>query len=254
MSGCPQRTSVAVRSLPLSVCHTSPVAWVRSGWSLFRPHEIAVWDALTAALPGAARELLEEQLSAVRMVQRLHRGCEVNLYTGRRGYRPWPPGSGFPNQRRELRLATVRLEGNANRGLVEVHAVQGHVFQIRFRPSPRELGGSRSIRVVGVTLREDPMQPSQHDTATELLRRIPTQFRSELEELWQAQSARTLIPRSGLYTFDLDDGTYLMLGQRSDTDFVALRLDSLETTVRRIEVTGKVTGRYSSIAEALADV
>ena len=105
-----------------------------------------------------------------------------------------------------------------------------------------------------MTLREDPMQPSQHDTATELLRRIPTQFRSELEELWQAQSARTLIPRSGLYTFDLDDGTYLMLGQRSDTDFVALRLDSLETTVRRIEVTGKVTGRYSSIAEALADV
>jgi hypothetical protein len=45
----------------------------------------------------------------------------------------------------------------------------------------------------------------------------------------------------------------LMLGQRSDTDFVALRLDPPETTVRRIEVTGS-TDRYSSIAEALADV
>ncbi|HSE07932.1 MAG TPA: hypothetical protein VLB29_04655 [Nocardioidaceae bacterium] len=105
-----------------------------------------------------------------------------------------------------------------------------------------------------MTLCEDPMQSIQDDTATELLSRVPIQFRSELEQLWQTQSARTLTPRSGLYTFDLDDGTYLMLGQCSDTDFVALRLDPPETTVRRIEVTGQVGGRYSSIAEALADV
>ena len=243
-----------MRALSHVVRHTSLVAWFRSGRSLFRPHEIAVWDALAAALPVPARELLEQQLSAVRMVQRLHRGREVNLYAGRRGSRPWPPDSGFPNQSLELRLATVQLEGYAKGGQAEVHAVEGHVFQVMFRPSPRELRDPRSIRVVGVTLGEDPMQSIQDDTATELLRRVPTQFRSELEELWQAQSARTLTPRSGLYTFDLDDGTYLMLGQRSDTDFVALRLDPPETTVRRIEVTGEVAGRYSSIAEALAEV
>ena len=212
-----------------------------------------MWDALAAALPAAPRGLLDEQLSAVRVVQRLHRGREVNLYAGRRGRRPWPPGAGFRNQSSELRLATVQLEGRVRRGQAEVHAVEGHVFQILFRPSPRELGDPRSIRVVGVTLRGDPMQSIQDDTATELLGRVPTQLRSELEELWRAQSSRTLAPRSGLYTFDLDDGTYLMLGQRSDTDLVAVRLDPPDPGVRRIDLTGEVARRFSSIAEALAE-
>jgi hypothetical protein len=228
------------------------MAWFRSGRSLFRSPENAVWDALAAALPVATRGLLEEQLSAVGMVQRHSGGREVNLYTGRRGRRPWPSDVRFPNQSREIRLATVRLKGSADQGRAEISAVKGHVFQIVFRPPPGELGDPRSIGVVGVTLHSDPMQSVRNDVAAELLRRMPGKFRSELETLWDMQSAPRLITREELYTFELDDGTYLMLGQRSDTDYVALRLDPPEGIVRRIEVNGEVTGRYTSIAEAWA--
>lgn len=226
------------------------MALFRTGRNLFHTHEIVVLDAVRERLPAAAGRLLEDQVTAVRKVQRLQGGREVNLYAGRSAPR-WPEECLFPNRTTELRLATVRLIADAYVGEAVMHTVCGHVFQIQFRPSPSEIGNSGSFGTTTVTLHTDPLEPVDGNSTADLVERIPSPLRAELEGLWASGSISPLLSRGEVFEFQLDDGTYVMLAQLPDTTFVAIPLDTADHVVRRFEPGGRVVGGYRSIAPAL---
>ena len=112
----------------------------KRGRDLFRPYELVAIDALRAALSSEAAELLDRQIAAKELVQRLYGDAEVNTYPNRRGKQRHDPAIAFPNQSSDVRLATVELHGSGGKGKVVFHAVNGHLFQLRFSPKPAALG------------------------------------------------------------------------------------------------------------------
>lgn len=231
-------------------CQDHFVALFKAGWDLFRRHEVVVLRAVGDALDPAARCLLDAQVAAVRKVQRLHDAREVNLYAGRRGAPPWPQGCAFPNPAMELRLATVRLVGTAGAGQAVVYAVRGHVFQLQFRPAPKQLGDRDSIHAGHVRVHDDPLDDSVRPSTADLLGRVSYQLRCELEALWESEPTQLPLGRDGVYEFH-HDAPYVMVAQLPDTTFVALRLDTVDPLVGRFEPSGEVIGTYGSIAAAL---
>ncbi len=195
----------------------------RTGRDLFRPYELAVLDGVLAELGPAARALVERQIAATGHVQRLFDDSDVALYPGRGRNLERDEGIALPNRSKELRLATVGIRGSAGSGKVVVTAVLGHVFELAFRPSPKKLGDLARLEVVRVTVHADPMLPDEGAGTEARLAGLDPVLRADLETRWADGSAASdgLLARDEVYTVDLDDGTYLMLGQLDDTTMVA---------------------------------
>lgn len=225
----------------------------KRGRSLFRSYELAVIDALGAAMPAAAAPLYHSQVARLELVQRLFDDQDVQTYPSRRGPQRHDPALAFPNRSPELRLATVSVQGSGGTGRVTVHAVDGHVFSYAFRPPPRALGLRHSMEVTGVRLHADPMRPDDEAPAAQLLQRLAPGIRVELERAWAERPAwaRDLVEPDGVYEIELEDGSFAVVAQLPDTTFVVAGLEAPAGRVRRYEPDGTLAGEYAAVEAAI---
>jgi hypothetical protein len=225
----------------------------KRGRDLFRPYELVAIDALRAALSSEAAELLDRQIAAKELVQRLYGDAEVNTYPNRRGKQRHDPAIAFPNQSSDVRLATVELHGSGGKGKVVFHAVDGHLFQLRFSPKPAALGPHHGITATHTTLHADPMVREAGATTRDYLDRLDPAVRADLEDAWSRPDRSVgLIARDHLHSIDLDDGTYLVLAQLDDTSHLLARLDPPRRGVRRFDSDGELIGEYDHLTDAMA--
>lgn len=113
------------------------VSWWRrkQGRDLFRPLELLILDAISAQMPGPVSEVLQEQLSCTKMVQRLIRSQEVNIYCIRkRGQTATVRRSFDMDGQTQMLIAQVRLRDlrNATHLSCKVWIVDGRIFSLEF--------------------------------------------------------------------------------------------------------------------------
>jgi hypothetical protein len=127
-----------------------------------RPLERKLFDALVAHLSSDAREVLHGQLRLVNRVQRHTDGKEVNLYQIRRRKVSLEGMPVFPFAVEEAKLASVRyrVTGETRTRRVDFWLVNGHLFQMQFRESPRGVDAEK-VEIRDVKLLVDPMVPAQ---------------------------------------------------------------------------------------------
>lgn len=219
------------------------MGWRRTGRALLRPYELAVLDAVAAALPAEAAVTLQQQVDLVRRVQRLYDDREVDLYTARRGQRPDLPL--LANRAEELRLATVELSGPGGGCRAVVTAVHGHVFQLAFRPAPGSVGAE--VTVTRVTTHADPTRPDGGEAALSRLDRLPDALRREIAA--RAEDDRVLGAAS--YTVDLEDAELLVVAVRDDGALVCAVLEPERPGLRSYDGDGTLLGEHHDLAAAL---
>lgn len=226
--------------------------WRKRGRDLFRDHELAVIDLVGSQLDEPGRGLLEGQIAATGMIQRMFDDTDVMLYPSRSRAGRHDRTLDFPNRATELRLATVRLEGPLGTGKVVVHVVMGQIFELTFTPSPKKLGDRRAIRTTGLTMHADPMVPDDGAAARQRLEALEDATRAEYETLIAAQPGKSdLLGIDELYAIQLDDGEYLMLAQLDDTSFVVAPTHPPRPGVRRYWPDGDPNEDYATIRAAL---
>ena len=157
--------------------------WRRRGRDLLRPHERLVIDAVAARLAPEATALLERQLATTGLVNRDLDDRDVYLYPNRRGPQRHDPSIAFPDRSDDLRLATVRVIGPGGSGKADVFVVRGHLFQISFKPRPRDLGDRTAIRVESVTIHVDPIVEREDPGIEQRLAGLDADIRAELERM-----------------------------------------------------------------------
>jgi hypothetical protein len=206
-----------------------------------------------ARLEPPAAALFGRQIESTEYVQRLGDDGEVDLYPSRRGAQWRDPAIAFPNLTTEVRLASVALAGPGGTTRADVHLVQGHLFQIAFKPSPRALGPPSELRVTGMTIHLDPMIATADPGIDSRLGELDPGLRLELEAMWADGSAG----RAGLaapgetYRIDLDDGEHLVLAQFDDTSFLVAPIDPARPGVRRFWPDGGLASEYPDVHSAL---
>lgn len=226
----------------------------KKGRDLLRPYELAVLDAAGAALGPRAGTLLERQVDAIRKVQRLFDDVEVDLYPEERGGRRHDdPAIAFPNRALELKVATVGLRGAEGTGRAVVHAVGGHVFQLAFHPPPKQLGDPASIVVTETTIHAEVMFPDDGAAHEAIVGSLDAAIRTELEEHWAGGTAdaKGLLTREQLYTTDLEDGSFLLLGLLVDGSVLVAPIDPAGPGVRRYALEGPLLGTHGTVEEAI---
>ncbi|HZD04511.1 MAG TPA: hypothetical protein VE173_06325, partial [Longimicrobiales bacterium] len=120
-------------------------------------HERAVVGAVARRLPGEARKLLEDQVSRVGRVFRPRHVPELCLWSGGQDGEVGTGGALFP-RRDEFVLARVALRCGSGLHRCEVVAVGGRVLALLMSP-PLPGDGSFPVRIVGVEMGADPMDP-----------------------------------------------------------------------------------------------
>jgi hypothetical protein len=221
----------------------------KSGRALLRPHELAVIDAVLAALSDEAADLIERQLATRVQVSRIMADSDVMLYP-ERGVPP-DPALALPNRSPDLRLAMVTIRGPKRTGSVYVSAVDGWFFMLEFRPGPRKIGSADEIRVTRTTVLADPMTPET--PAASRLDELDSAVRAELEQIQvdRPDWAAALAAPDEMYSIDLDDGIFLVLAQLPDTDFVVARIEPPGPGIRRYDTDGDLVGEYATVQEAV---
>jgi hypothetical protein len=226
----------------------------RTGRQLFRLYELAVLDGVLAELAPEARILVERQIASTGHVQRLFDDSDVALYVNRRQNQRRDERIALPNRSTDLKLATVGIRGSGGSGKVVVRAVTGHVFELTFRPSPKKLGDRRRLEVTHVTIHADPMLPDDGASAELRLADLDPDLRKDLERRWANGSAASdgLLGRDEVYPVELEDGTYLMLGQLVDTTMLGAPIEPRGGGVRRFDPGGALESEHASLAEAIS--
>jgi hypothetical protein len=224
----------------------------KRGRGLFRTYELAIVDALRAALPGAAVARYDRQIEAVEDVSGYHDDREVVGGPLIRGDHV-DPEMAFANRSLECKLATLGLRGSIGGGKVTVTAVHGLVAVYTFRPAPRDLGSRASILVTDTTLHVDPMKPDDGGSVRARLDELAPSIRAELEAAWAERPdwASAIVEPDGTYRIDLDDGTYLVLAQLEDTTFIVAATDPPRQVIRRYDPDGDLVGEFASVRAAV---
>jgi hypothetical protein len=226
----------------------------KRGRALYRPYELAVLDALKAALSVEARELIDRQIDGTRRIQRLFN--TLQQYPSRGRTPTWEPSIALVNRSRDLKVATVGLRGPAGEGKATVTAVDGHLFSVAFLPDAAQLGDPDSIAVTTVTIHADPMLPDDGSATEARLAALDPDLRAELQQAWAGKvgvDAGLLAP-GDTYEVDLADGTWLMLAQLDDTTFLMARSDPSGPGIRRFHPSGDPVDDYPTLTAALAAV
>ena len=229
--------------------------WRRRGRDLLRPHERLVIDAVAARLAPAATALFERQLGTTALVNRDLDDRDVYLYPNRRGPQRHDPLIAFPDRSDDLRLATVRVTGPRGSGKADVFVVRGHLFQVSFKPRPRDLGTPTSIQVESVTVHVDPMVEREDPGIEQRLAELDASIRAELEAMWAdgTADAAGLAGRDEVFRIGLEDGDHIVLAQFDDTTYLVAPIDPSGKGVRRYLPDGDLEGTYPDIRSALDD-
>ena len=99
--------------------------------------ERAVLDAVRGRIDERLVALWDAQVRAINKIQRLRRGVEVDFYRMKGGRPTFPKELCFPNKKKELLLAKVRIETVGLQGSLNanVWCVQGFLFSIDYAGS-----------------------------------------------------------------------------------------------------------------------
>jgi hypothetical protein len=111
--------------------------------------ETQIVEAVALALPADAAAILRNQVSLINKVQRLDRDREVDFYHIENGKPVFPDAMLFPNRAEEFELARVHLTdvatGHQTKAVVSL--VKGHLFNIEFSHTPRDLPGENGLKI-----------------------------------------------------------------------------------------------------------
>lgn len=114
--------------------------------------------ALEQALAPGAAQLLSAQIAKVNKIHRNSDWTEILLYAVRLGAGRRDPEFDVP-VKSELELARIRFRIDSRKAKWEARliAVNGHLFTLVIRPSPKDIPFSENIEILDVELRDDPM-------------------------------------------------------------------------------------------------
>ncbi len=202
------------------------MAWFRRGRAQFRSHELAVLDAVRAELAPEAVLILDAQIAAVAMVQRLQDEREINSYSWRFRRPDKDTAPVFPAAGDEVRLATVKLGGPGGSGRAAVWLVRGRFFSIAFDKPLRSLGPPREIRVTGTELEVDPMGPSGRELSEQqLLEEMAPAVRRQYQAMRREATADALapLPSNELYGIDIAGQRFVVVAVLEGDGVIAAR-------------------------------
>jgi hypothetical protein len=130
-----------------------------------RPLESQVLTAVAAELSMPAREIFNEQIEIVNLIQRHAADKEVNFYVMRGGKPVRDEKMLFPLRQEEVQLAKIEMVG----GRAEVWLVKGRVFSIQFSKPPKIIL-EKGAKIEKVSILHDPMMsaPSGADSDAKL--------------------------------------------------------------------------------------
>ena len=209
-------------------------------------------DAVRGALTGDAASILETQIGAVAMVQRLQDEREVNTYSWRFRRPERDAGPAFPPAGDEVRLATAKVIGARGSGLAVVWLVRGHFFSIGFDKPPRSLGAANEIRVQDIKLEVDPMKPSGRElTERQLMAELPPSVLREYEILRRdgPTGGRSLLDPDELYGIDIGGRQFVVFALLDGDGVIAAR--SGDGVVARFTFGEEETETYPDLSTAM---
>lgn len=190
------------------------MAWFRRGRAQFRPHELAVLDAVRGELSREAGAILDAQVGAVAMVQRHQDDREVNTYPWRFRRPEQDRVPAFPATGEEVRLASVKVVGPRGTGRAIVWLVGGHFFSIAFDKPPRSFGPSHDVQTARVKLDVDPMNASGREVSEQqLMAELSPSLLEEYDRLRRTGSPEgvALLPPHELYGIDIDGRRFIVV-------------------------------------------
>jgi hypothetical protein len=173
-----------------------------------------VLDAVREELAPEAVAILDTQIAAVAMVQRLQDGREVYTYPWRFRRPDRDDRLAFPAAGDEVRLATVKLVGPLGSGRAAVWLVTGQFFSIAFNKPPRSLGPTRNVRSADIKVEVDPMKPSGRElTEEQLMADLSPSLLEEYANLRRDPPSHgvSLLPPEELYGIDINGRRYVVL-------------------------------------------
>lgn len=135
--------------------------WIKDRFSLFRPVELAVLNAVAQNLLPEVRSIFEAQLRTINKVQRHSAGREVNLYHSVGNKSRFDDGLRFRNRGTDILLAKVAIETLAPSEHLEARAwlTSGRIFSITFDQSPSN--ASAIFRIITTAILADPDKEEQ---------------------------------------------------------------------------------------------
>lgn len=125
------------------------LSWLLGNKSQLTPVEAQIIEAVAAALPGKAGDLLRSQVALINKVQRLDGDREVDFYHIDKGKLTFPDAVLFMNRAEELELARLHITDKAtgHQTKAVVSTVKGRLFCIEFSHTPRDLRGASDLKI-----------------------------------------------------------------------------------------------------------
>lgn len=219
-----------LRAAPLSASlhryHSYSMTLKRRIAMLFRrftPLEEKLLSAVRGVLPRGAVDAFDAQVAAINRVQRLPRWTEIDFYSMRGGKVDWSHVALFARTT-EFPLAEVRFHAGGRPYKARLTAVDGHIFDFAIVPGGRDVAFLDWEGEAHAVLLENPLDAGAQRPAEPL----PEAWIEFLRAAECADQGGWILHELGAeYRIALDDGEFLVLGERAGEEFLLYRLDPL---------------------------
>lgn len=187
----------------------------------FSPLEERLLAAVRGVLPPEALHTFDAQVQAINRVQRNPKWTEIAYYSMRRGKVDWTHVPLFPRAN-EFPLAEVRFRAGSREFKARLTSIGGHIFDFAITPGPRDVafsaweGEGRAALVAGPLESTAPPFP---EPLPEAWTRFIADTASTDRRGWSLHEI------GAEYRVALDEGEFLVLGERAGDDFLLYRLE-----------------------------
>lgn len=191
-------------------------------WTRFTPLENRLLSEVRSVLPEDAKQIFDEQVSAITKSQRILKWNEISYYRMRGGKVSWEGVPLFPCTD-EMEMVQVRFKSSGKRFKATLISIAGHIFDFRLQPGGRAVAFTPWEGIPQTTLLDNPMrQPTGKRKPSVLLPAWADFLKKHGStpcEGW------TLFDETSTYSMSLDTGEFLILAEREGDEFILQRIE-----------------------------
>jgi hypothetical protein len=187
----------------------------------FSPLEERLFAAVRGVLPLEALDTFDAQVQAINRVQRHPEWTEIAFYSMRRGKVDWSLVPLFPRVN-EFPLAEVRFVAGSREFKARLTSIGGHIFDFAITPSVRDAAFSAWEGDPSAVLVSNPLDSAAPPYAEP----VPEAWTRFLADRASADPRGWSLHEVGAeYRVALDEGEFLVLGERRGEDFLLYRIE-----------------------------
>lgn len=224
-------------------------------WTRFSPLEKRLLAEVRNALPAAARPIYDQQVAAIKRVQRHPRWTEICFYPKIRLHKKprvdWHSVPSFPCTD-EFPLAQVRFSISARPYKATLTSINGHIFDFAVTPSPKEVAFVPWDAGTTVQLLDDPLRTSTGKGPREKISAAWGKFLSQHSQ--KEIAGGTLYDENTAYRVPSDNGQYLLLAERNGDEFILQNVEPDEGSPKKLLYLASHDGTPEPISGTLDDL